>query len=218
MIRAVAFDLDGVLFDGCDLHATLFLEALRAIRPDLALTREYHDVHLNALSTRKKVETLGVSPQDAEAIFALKQQLTQTALEEYVKPDQKVIEMCAALTSSGYTLFCVSNSVRSTVHTCLRGMGVYFFFRDIVSNEDTVEPKPSPEPYLTVFRRHGISPLECLIVEDSPRGIASARAAGAHVLEVRDCSDVSLESVLAAISAFNRNATAPQDSPYPKES
>jgi HAD superfamily hydrolase (TIGR01509 family) len=200
MIRAVAFDLDGVLFDGCDLHANLFLEALRRLRPDLTLTREYHDVHLNALSTRKKLDTLGVSPQDAEAIFALKQQLTQTALVDYVKPDQKVIEMCATLTSSGYILFCVSNSIRSTVHTCLRGMGVYSFFRDIVSNEDTAEPKPSPEPYLTVFRRHGISPTECLIVEDSPRGIESARATGAHVLEVRDCSDVTLEAIRAAIA------------------
>lgn len=200
MIRVVAFDLDGVLFDGCDLHANLFLEAVRTIRSDLAITREYHDVHLNALSTRKKVETLGVSPEDAEAIFALKQQLTQTALLRYVHPDQKVIEMCDALSTSGYILMCVSNSIRSTVHTCLHGLGIHHFFQEIVSNEDTVEPKPSPEPYLTAFRKHRINPSECIIVEDSPRGIASARATGAYVLEVSGCTDVTLEAVEKAIA------------------
>jgi len=43
MIRQIIFDLDGVLFDGCDLHAELFIHAVNMVVPEWNLTREYHD-------------------------------------------------------------------------------------------------------------------------------------------------------------------------------
>lgn len=55
----------------------------------------------------------------------------------------------------------------------------------IVTAEDVLHGKPSPEPYLLAAHRLAIDPGDCLVIEDSPAGVRAARAAGAHVIAVR---------------------------------
>jgi len=196
MIRNVIFDLDGVLFDGCDFHAMTFLEAYNTVLVNTQISREYHDENLNGLSTRNKLSVLGVNSDQSERIYALKQELTASRIEKFIKEDVKVQDICKRLRSLKYDIFCVSNSIRSTVEKCLRGMGVILLFTGIISNEDTSEPKPSPEPYLTLYRKYNLEPKECLIVEDSPHGIESARKSGGNVLPVKDCNDVTVERIM----------------------
>ena len=195
MIRQIVFDLDGVLFDGCNLHAEIFIQAVNMIVPEWNLTRKYHDEVLCGLSTKKKLENMGITGSKAEEVYALKQKLTGEEISNHIHPDLKVQEICRVLTEGGYKIYCVSNSIRSTVEVCLRGMGVIQYFSGIISNEDTAAPKPSPEPYLTLFRGHRLQAEECLIVEDSPFGIESATKSGGKVLAVKDCSEVTLEKI-----------------------
>jgi HAD superfamily hydrolase (TIGR01509 family) len=196
MIKNILFDLDGVLFDGCDFHAEMFLKAVSMVLPEQQITRKYHDAHLNALPTRDKLKKLQIDPVMAQKIYTVKQELTAKNIGEFIRPDKKVEDICVHLRSLGYELFCVSNSIRSTIETCLSGMGVRKYFTGVISNEDVSAPKPSPEPYLTLYRLYGLEPTECLILEDSEYGIASAKASGGHVLPVRDCDEVRLKLIL----------------------
>lgn len=200
MIRNIIFDLDGVLFDGCDFHAETFIKAVQLVRPDIEITREYHDIHLNALPTRNKLKVLALDADICEKVYTLKQELTAKNIGEYIKPDLKVQTICAELKSRNYRLFCVSNSIRQTIITCLKGMGVIDYFEGIISNEDTTEAKPSPEPYLTLYRKFNLNPKECLILEDSPHGIESATKSCANVLPVKNCNDVTLELIIQNIN------------------
>jgi HAD superfamily hydrolase (TIGR01509 family) len=200
MIRAVIFDLDGVLFDGCEFHANIFMEALWTVMGKSALTKEQHDAHLNGRSTKKKLEVLGIGKEDSQKISDLKQELTRTKLRDYIHPDLKVQEICKTLLGKGITIYCVSNSIRETILRCLEGMGVLDVFSGIISNEDVKEPKPSPEPYLTLFQKHGLVPEECLIVEDSEHGVESARKSGGHVLRVTNCESLTLEKILERLN------------------
>jgi HAD superfamily hydrolase (TIGR01509 family) len=81
-------------------------------------------------------------------------------------------------------------------------MGVRSYFTGIISNEDTPAAKPSPEPYLTLYRLYSLDPRECLILEDSEYGIASAWASGGHVLPVRNCEDVTMELILTKLESL----------------
>src|SRR5450631_52854 len=54
----------------------------------------------------------------------------------------------------------------------------------LVTADDVVSGKPSPEPYLLAAKRLGMDPTRCVVIEDAPAGIASARAAGARVIGV----------------------------------
>jgi HAD superfamily hydrolase (TIGR01509 family) len=206
MIQNIIFDLDGVLFDGCDFHANTFIKAVNLVRPDIGMTREYHDLHLNALSTRSKLKRLGIDTETLERIYVIKQALTKETIGDYIKPDKKVQDICTELKERKYRLFCVSNSIRETVEACLSGMGVIHNFTGIISNQDTTEAKPSPEPYLTLYRNYNLDPRECLIIEDSPYGIESATKSGGNILPVKNCDDVTLESILTSIKIYERNS------------
>jgi HAD superfamily hydrolase (TIGR01509 family) len=69
------------------------------------------------------------------------------------------------------------------------------YFEFYLSNEDVTQAKPHPEIYLTAMQRMGLSPQECLIVEDNEHGIRAAKASGAHVMEVGDVYDVTYDRI-----------------------
>jgi HAD superfamily hydrolase (TIGR01509 family) len=64
------------------------------------------------------------------------------------------------------------------------GLTKYLDF--VITHEDYQRTKPHPDPYLTALRRHRLQPQECVVVEDSERGLASAVAAGLECLIVRN--------------------------------
>ncbi len=63
------------------------------------------------------------------------------------------------------------------------GLGKYFDF--VVTLEDYRHSKPNPEPYLTTINRYGLEPEQCIVVEDTERGLAAATAAGLECMIVR---------------------------------
>ena len=203
MIKNIIFDLDGVLFDGCELHATLFIKAVKTVCPDILITKDCHDKELNGLSTKKKLEVLQINQNDSKNIYEIKQQMTFEHIQNNISSDAKNIEICKTLLSQGYQLFCVTNSIRNTVEMILKGMDIYPYFTGIISNQDTLEPKPSPAPYLTLYTKYGLNPKECLILEDSVHGIESARQSGGNLLCVADCTEVTLENILNAIRKYD---------------
>jgi len=113
MIKNIVFDLDGVLFDGCDLHASLFIKAVSQIKPDIILTKEYHDTILNGLPTKGKLRILNIV-EEATEIYTIKQELTNAYLST-LPPSEKNIKLCEELKHLGYDIYCVSNSIRSTI-------------------------------------------------------------------------------------------------------
>lgn len=198
MIKAIVFDLDGVLFDGCDLHARLFLQAVSQIKPELRITKEYHDKYLNALPTKEKLKLLNIDGEEANKINIIKQKLTSDYLST-LKPSHKNLKICKELKDSGYHIYCVSNSILSTINTVLSQMGIIHLFSGIISNEDVSESKPSPMPYLTLYKNFNLHPLECLILEDSEFGIMSATRSGGYTLCVRNCDDVTILNILETV-------------------
>ena len=204
MITTIIFDLDGVLFDGCDLHADFFLRALSRVRPDISINKEYHDTHLNGLPTKEKLRRLQIEGDEAGQIYTIKQELTSNHLFS-IEPSVKNFKICAELKELGYNIYCVSNSIISTINTVLSQMGILHMFSGIISNEDVSESKPSPMPYVTLYSKFDIKPEECLILEDSEFGILSATQSGGFTLCVRNCDDVTISNILAAIDTIKVN-------------
>ena len=75
----------------------------------------------------------------------------------------------------------------------------------LVTNQDVKEPKPSPEGYLKVLKHFNISPQDAMIVEDSPKGIKAATAAGCKIMKVDNATQVYTENMRRFINDnFNR--------------
>ena len=82
--------------------------------------------------------------------------------------------------------------MKEALHLMLKSAHLFDHFDLIIGNDEIRNPKPHPEIYLTAFERLEVAPHECIIVEDAPHGIASARASGATVYEVKNTGDVNL--------------------------
>ena len=70
----------------------------------------------------------------------------------------------------------------------------------IVSNQDVKVGKPDPEIYLRTMQLLDVAPDQCLVVEDNEHGITAARSAGAHLLVVRQTTDVTYDAISGRIS------------------
>jgi HAD superfamily hydrolase (TIGR01509 family) len=78
-----------------------------------------------------------------------------------------------------------SSSIRPWVDACLKRIALDNAFDIVVTGSDVREGKPDPEIYLLAASRLGVSPRDCLAIEDAPAGIASAKAAGMECWAVR---------------------------------
>ena len=72
----------------------------------------------------------------------------------------------------------VTGCHRDQLQLMHRSSGLLGFFEAIVTGDECAQPKPHPELYLAALKVLGVSARRCIAVEDSPRGLASARAAG----------------------------------------
>lgn len=103
-----------------------------------------------------------------------------------VVPRPGALALLAALARDGVPTALVTASPRAVADTVLAALGALGApeFAVSVTADDTERTKPEPEPYLAACRALGVAPEDCVAVEDTPTGVASAQAAGCTVLAV----------------------------------
>lgn len=201
MIKAVVFDMDGVLIDAKDWHYDALNRALRLFGLEISLAD--HLTTFDGLPTRRKLELLTITEQFPKELHgfvnALKQNYTMEIVHALCKPTFVHEYALSALARRGLKLAVASNSVRNSVETMMNKSGLDAYLQLMLSNEDVARPKPEPDIYTLAMQRLGVTPDETLIVEDNDHGIRAARASGAHVLVVRGVQDVNLANIDARI-------------------
>jgi len=194
MIKAIIFDLDGVLIDATEWHYEALNKSLNLF--GYAIGRDDHLKIYNGLPTNEKLKIMSEKqglPEGLHGIIkAMKKQYTDDVVSQRCRPDHTKQLMLAQLKNRGYKLACCSNAQKYSVMNMLNRAQIDYFFHEIVGNDEGFEPKPQPDIYLVAFERLGVSPEEVVIVEDAPHGIEAAKASGAQVIAVRGYEDVNL--------------------------
>jgi beta-phosphoglucomutase len=197
MIKAIIFDMDGVLIDAKDWH----YEALNKSLAIFGLQISLHDhlVAFDGLSTGQKLKMLSkthVLPATLHSfINEMKQQYTMDITHQLCKPVFHHQYALSKLKGQGYQLAVASNSVRNTVKVMMEKSSLIEYLDFYLSNQDVTKAKPDPEIYNLAITRLGLNPEECVIVEDNENGLKAARASGAHVLKVETVYDVNLDNI-----------------------
>lgn len=191
-IKAVLFDLDGVLVDATEWHYEALNRALGLFGYNIA--RYEHLTTYNGLPTKRKLEMLSVEKGFPRGLHPLvnkiKQKYTREVILHNCTPVFEKEFMVHQLKREGYKLAVCSNSIRESVELMLTGSGILHLFDFILSNEDVAKAKPDPEIYLAACRRLGIQPGEAVIVEDAPHGVEAAKRAGGVLCQVAGFSEV----------------------------
>lgn len=197
MIKAIIFDLDGVLVDATHWHYEALNKALHLF--GYTITEEEHKNFYNGLPTRKKLEYLskdkGLPVSLHSFINIMKQKYTQELIERNCIPDFQKTYMLKKLKEKGYKLAVCSNAISSSVEIMLKRTRVFEYFDLVLSNEDIANPKPNPDIYLKAFSKLSLKPQECVIVEDAEHGKQAALNSGGCLLEVSGYHEVNYELV-----------------------
>lgn len=203
-IKAIIFDMDGVLIDAKEWHFEALNRALTLF--GMAISRYDHLVTYDGLPTKTKLRMLSMERGLPEALHSfineMKQIYTMEVIYAKCKPVFQHQFALSRLQAQGYRMAVCSNSIRNTIAMMLERAELLPFLDFFLSNEDVKAPKPAPDMYIQAIARMGLSPSECLIVEDNPNGIKAARDSGAHVLCVNDVREVNYANITQAIAGL----------------
>jgi beta-phosphoglucomutase len=201
-IKAVVFDMDGVLIDAKEWHYEALNKALALF--GFAISRQEHLSTYDGLPTRKKLEMLSVEKDLPaglhEFINHMKQIYTLQIANMKCSPQFIHEYALSRLKADGYRLGVASNSVKDSVELMMKKSHLTPWLDVMLSNQDVKKSKPAPDIYLKAAELLNLRPDECLVVEDNQHGIAAATAAGTHILVVGSVTDVNYQNILARIA------------------
>lgn len=205
MIQAMVFDLDGTLVQTEKLKALSYAKAAAGLRPELdeqivfeafkeVVGRSRHEVaqHLVdrfelARTARAQMDRFGVETP-WQAYVQIRLELYSRMLED----DRIILEnqwphnmaLLEHARRSCHKLGLATMSYCKQVRRVLEVLGQQETFDFVATREDVENGKPDPEIYLLVSRELGVSPSECLVIEDSPSGVRAAINAGMRCIAV----------------------------------
>ncbi|MEO3804701.1 HAD family phosphatase [Nonomuraea sp. B1E8] len=182
-MQAVFFDMDGLLVDTEKIWLEIESEVMGRLggtwTPD-------HQAHLLGGSMERAVGYMLSVSGSGESAVTVEQWMVSGMVERLsggVRVMPGASELLDALRDEGVPVGLVTSSLGEIADAVLKGVGRDRF--DIVVTADDVErTKPHPEPYLTAARTLGMRPVRCVVLEDSPNGVAAATAAGCAVVAV----------------------------------
>ena len=206
-IKLVIFDLDGVLVEAKNIHYDALNEALGK---EYSISWNEHLSTYDGLKTNQKLDMLserkGLPTELHKDIWNHKQKLTLQKLKQ-LEPSDILIELMDSLVERGYKIAVCSNSIRKTVLTVLSKLGIMEYMDLVISNEDVQNSKPHPEMYWKGISMMSCLPEETLIVEDSPYGLLAASRSKAHVLRVKNPTEVTYTNIFKKLKEIEMGKT-----------
>lgn len=179
------FDCDGTLADSMPLHYQAWLQAVRIQIPDFEWPEPlfYSMAGLNVSESVKRLNDSFHISLDPIRIEADKLAIFQT-IAHRIEPIPPIVQFARYLHSVGKPIAIGTGAHRVDAEQTLTAIGVRDLFKVIVAQEDVSHGKPNPETYLRAAELIGVSPAQCLVLEDGELGIQAAQAASMDVVRI----------------------------------
>lgn len=182
-LKAVLLDNDGVLADTEELYFIACRDTVAERGLTLSLA-EYQEVSLKRGASTIDFAARGtLPPAELAALKRRRDDVYQRLLEAHAGPRPGARALLEAL-QGRVTLAVVTAAHRPHFDAIHARTGFAPFFDFVLTQEDCPVSKPAPDPYLAALKRGGWKASECIVVEDTERGLAAARAAGIRCFAV----------------------------------
>jgi HAD superfamily hydrolase (TIGR01509 family) len=182
-IRAVAFDMDGVLIDSHPAHRAAWREFL------LSLNRRVSDDELSFIlegRTRNEIlrHFLGDLSEHELTQFGKQKDELFRSLEHQIEPVRGAIEFVRELHRHGIVSAVATSASEIRTFSTIERLGLAEHFETIITASDVSRGKPDPMVYQVACERMGVAPQHALAFDDAPAGIRAAALAGMRCVGV----------------------------------
>jgi beta-phosphoglucomutase len=180
--KAVLFDLDGVITDTMGLHYDAYRQAFDKYGIGVTPLEIYKTEGMPSLEVgRTIVKDKGtrLTDEQVKKLIDDKRDIYRSLAAREAKTFPGVPETLKMLRENGIKVALITGSNLKTATEVVRKVGLDGAFDVVVTGDGTPRGKPYPDPYRKGMEELGVSPENCVVVENAPLGIASAKAAGA---------------------------------------
>ncbi len=184
-INTVIFDMDGVVVDGMPYHIKSWKEALSAIDMPVSDLEIYLMEGMTGSETMKmfaRNNNISISAETADKTIKLKRKIFNDIFT--VTLIKGIKDLLLELKDRKYNLALVTGTRLEVVNRVLQE-GLENIFEVIVAGEMVSKGKPDPEPYLKAVDELEVTKEDCIVIENAPAGITSAKGAGLTCLAVQ---------------------------------
>ena len=182
-IRAVIFDMDGVMVDSEPRHIRACDGIVRRISGGAHGASEVHTVGISTVELYRRALAYCGAEGDPKTLAKEHFDTTLRLIrEEIPQPDEALIPLLQALKADGVRIAVASSSPRDYVEAVLALYGLTDLFELVMTGSDVSTLKPDPGIYLTACERLGLSPAEAAALEDSHIGTMAATGAGLYTI------------------------------------
>lgn len=195
MIKAVIFDMDGVLADSeqfiCKAAMMMFSEIGVVVQPDdfKPFIGTGENRYIGGVAEKYGLHV------DIEKVKSRTYTIYREIIRGELKPLQGAVDFVSKCKNLGLKIAIATSADKVKMEANLKEIGIPpSIFDALVNGLEVVNKKPSPEIYLKAAEKTGIKPMECLVVEDAVTGIRAAKSAGCRCLAVTNSFERTLLS------------------------
>lgn len=182
---AVLFDFDGVLIDSMPHHVSAWQEILKGMGINIPDDRLRLAEGEKAKVTIRKLaaeSNLSLDEQQLEDLVERKRQIYRKSAPKGLRPIAS--HVVKSFRNAGFLTAIVTGSARANLNHTL-SEDELALFNVVISAENYQQGKPDPEPYLRAAELLKLNPEKCLVIENAPLGIRSAKAAGMTCIAIK---------------------------------
>ena len=186
-LRAVLFDMDGVLYNSMPYHAKAWHRAMEQFGYDLPEEEVYMHEGRTGTSTVNLVSMRQRGMKESEERIQEIYKVKSDFFNEYppAEPMPGALSLLRQLKEQGLMILIVTGSGQLSLLDKLNHHFPDIFRRELmVTAFDVKHGKPHPEPYLMGMQKGGLTPDECIVVENAPLGVRASKAAGLFTVAV----------------------------------
>ncbi len=183
-MKAVIFDMDGVIIDSESIHADMKIRTLNHFGIPCNMEDCVAYVGRSAKAFFTDFAQNAQTPVSIQEMVDYKHQIYLEYIQDSnaIYPIDGVVDLIHALHTHNIPVALASSADRKIINAVLQKFGLHDAFKYILSGAELPASKPNPAIYLLTAEKLGVAPESCVVIEDATAGIAAAKDAGAYCI------------------------------------